>query len=516
VSGPRARLVPCLLAAGSGLLFAAALPGFGVRPLAWVCLTPLALALAHEGVGAVQAAALGLVAGLVTNLVVASCLVGTLTRFGSLPTAWALLGWLLLAAAQAGLLAGAAALAWVAHASAQVPRWLALPAALVVAEALYPSVFPLYAGNTLAGATTLVQILDVTGPVGLSFLVGLTSATLAEMLLWLGPRVGPPPWRTALGVAVVLALVACYGALRLRQLDAAVATAERRLRVGLVQTNEGIFADVDAVRAGVRRHQAQSVGLAARGVELVVWPESAYNFPLTAGMKDVAVAVLGPVHLPVLFGGLRLDASGERRRVFHSAFLADGDGRVLGYYDKRRLVPFGEYVPFDELWPALGELSPRSGGFSAGQGAPVLLELAGARLAVDICYEDLFPGLLRSRGDGEPHLLVNLTNDAWFGDPREAVMHRHAASFRAVEQRRFLVRATNTGVSAVVNPAGRIVAALPTGAAGELVYDVALLTGTTWYGRFGDAPFVALVGVVALVAGLRSRRERRRVRVASA
>lgn len=515
MSGPRRPLAPWLLAGGSGVLLAAALPGFGLRHLAWVCLTPLALALAHETVGAARAAALGLVTGLVTNLVVSSCLVATLMRFGSLPRTWALLGWLLLAATQAGLLAGAAALAWVAHARSRVPRALALPAAIVVAEALYPSVFPLFVGNALAGGTTLVQILDVTGPLGLSFLVALTSTAVAGAMLWLWRRAGPPPWRAALGVAAALALAGSYGAVRVRQLDAAVATAERRLRVGLVQTNEGIFADLAAVRAGVRRHQAQSASLAERGVELAVWPESAYNFPLTAGMTDVATAVLGPVRLPVLFGGLRLDAAGERRRVFHSAFLANRDGRVLGHYDKRRLVPFGEYVPFDEVWPALGDLSPRSGGFTAGRGAPVL-ELAGARLAVDICYEDLFPGLARSRVGDAPHVLVNLTNDAWFGDTREAVMHLHAATFRAVEQRRFLVRATNTGVSAVVDPVGRIVASLPTGTAGELVHDVALLTGTTWYSRFGDAPFVGLVCLAAGLAALRSRGGVRRRRPATA
>lgn len=515
--GRLSRLGLPMQASLSGILIALTLLGFGARVLAWVCLVPLAVALASDTLRATKAAALGFTAGLVADLPLSWFLVSTLERFAAFPATLAILSWLLFAAFHAGLYAAAAALSSAAKARLGLPRTSTFPIALVLAELVYPMVFPLHLGTALHQSILLIQIVDITGPLGASFLMAVGNMMIAEGIIRVKERrLLPPPWRALAASVGAFALVIAYGAYRVRQIDSVVAAAEQTLRVGIVQTNEGIFANRRAARAGVEKHRLRSQNPAQQGAELIVWPETAYDFPLTAAIKDVKASVVGSLERPVLFGGLRIDAQTNKRRLYHSAFLADATGHVLDFYDKRKLVPLGEYIPFGDIWPRLYDLSPHSAHFSQGENSKVL-NLGGIRLAVHICYEDLFPSLIQSFKANSPQLLVNLTNDSWFGDSNVQQMHLDAASFRAVEQRRFLIRATNTGISAVVDPAGRVVASIPSFTAGDLVHEVALLTDETWYARFGELPFVAGLVLYCLFAwGMRARRGRNHRRLATA
>lgn len=468
----------------SGALFAAALPGGVGSWLTWVCLVPVLWALVGDDLLLPEAMLIGWLFGLTALLSVYSCLIATLQRFGDLPLPLALLGYGLLCAGQATAYAVWAGLTHLCR-RARMPFVLAAPLALVLVEWLYPSVFPTYLANGLHGQTLAVQSLDLAGPLGLSFLVAASGAVMAEGLALLLSRRPVRLWRAVLGLTLLHAGNLGYGAHRMSEIDARVASAARHLRVGLVQTNQGRFAGPHEVRQGVLRHREQSLEAIRAGAELVVWPESAYNFVITASMMDVSDSVLGPVDRPVIFGGLRLEPGASGRRLFHSAFLSDTRGRLSGYYDKQRLVLMGEYVPLGERFPWLYGLSPNSGRFSAGTDARVL-SIGDLRFAVTICYEDLFPDLVGDLMGQAPQLLVNLSNDVWFGDTREPRAHLAAASFRAIEQRRFLVRATNTGVSAIVDPVGRVLAQTPLFARANLVGQVALLENRTFYGRSGD------------------------------
>jgi apolipoprotein N-acyltransferase len=175
------------------------------------------------------------------------------------------------------------------------------------------------------------------------------------------------------------------------------------------------------------------------------------------------------------------------RRVTNSALLFDA-GRWVGRYDKHRLLPFSEALPFEATFPWIRSLSPRSGRFAAGTTvAPMRLGEHG--IATFICYEDLFPGHVRDlTAGGDVDLLVNVTNDSWFG-AGEPSMHLALAKLRAVEQRKYLVRSTVTGISAIVDPVGRTLGTIAEGREDTLAADIHWMRGKTLYGVVGDVPW---------------------------
>lgn len=172
---------------------------------------------------------------------------------------------------------------------------------------------------------------------------------------------------------------------------------------------------------------------------------------------------------------------------------------VRSTYDKTYLLMFGEYLPFGETFPALYDLSPNSGHFTPGSHVRPL-HLGEWRISTPVCYEDVLPGFTRAMvREANPHLLINLTNDSWFGDTQEPWIHLVLAQFRAIEHRRYLVRATNSGISAVIDPVGRIVAQTGTLTRENLRYEVHMMEGETIYARFGDWPGWLSLAVIVLM-----------------
>ena len=225
-------------------------------------------------------------------------------------------------------------------------------------------------------------------------------------------------------------------------------------------------------------------------------------------------AILRGFNTPLLFGAtsgtikdIEKPNSLDNKR-YNSAFLTDGKGEVLGRYDKQYLLAFGEHIPFGDLFPSLYDLSPDSGRFSPGpRQAP--LEFKGHRLGILICYEDIIPAHTDAVVAQGAEVLLNLTNDAWFGKTKEAYQHFVLAAFRAVEQRRALVRATTTGVSGVVSPTGRIERMTNPYGPETFITDVPMLQGETIYRRGGRFfPHACLViTLFALLMALRRRGE---------
>ena len=191
-----------------------------------------------------------------------------------------------------------------------------------------------------------------------------------------------------------------------------------------------------------------------------------------------------------MLGAILQQEGSDGVRSCNTALLTDATGRILGSYDKSVLVPFGEYIPLGDWFPSLYSWSPYTSRFWPGESEEPLA-LGRHLLSVSICYEDIFPGKIRSlmRGGRErrtPEAMFNLTNDSWYGNSSEPMEHLALASFRCIENRRALVRATNTGVSAFVDPVGRIVSRTGVWTRGSLVDRIPLLQGDTVYSRFGD------------------------------
>jgi apolipoprotein N-acyltransferase len=485
---PRRRVMALrwTAAVASGLLYCAAFPGFDAWPLGWMCLVPMLWALDDVTLGWRGAGGLGWAMGIAFCLPAASWLIGTLVRFGGLPLPLALLASLAFSVAQGTSFAAWAALVQVLRGRCGVELGLAAAVAMVAVEWLYPTVFPFHLSASQHRQTLVVQVLDLCGPLGLSFLLALGSGSLYGVTA----RTGPARRSDIRLAAVTLALAAAdlgYGAWRVRRVDARIAQASRHLRIGIVQTGIGVYADATEAHAGLLRQQEQSVALIRQGAALILWPESSFSGVITPAMDNLKESVLGPIDKPLVFGGLRLTREGGSRVMFHSAFQTDGRGTLLATYDKHLRLVFGEYLPLGDVFPSLYAWSPYSAHFAPGTGGAVF-ELGGMKLAPTICYEGLWSGYVRDVMRADPDLLLNLTNDAWFGDTREPAMHLAFTTFRAVEHRRYLVRATNTGVSAIIDAAGRTIAATPPLVPATLLAEVPLLRGRTVYGRMGDWP----------------------------
>jgi apolipoprotein N-acyltransferase len=255
----------------------------------------------------------------------------------------------------------------------------------------------------------------------------------------------------------------------------------------------------------------QSTGV--RDAQILIWPESAFPFFLTReadAMAQIAellpkgtVLITGSVRAPDLPPGVRIT------RAYNSIYVIDHDGSVLSVYDKLHLVPFGEYLPFQEWMEKLGlvQLTRVQGGFIPGTRRRTM-EIPGAPRALPlICYETIFPGDIAAR-DERPGWIVNLTNDGWFGISTGPYQHLQQARLRAVEEGLPVVRAANTGISAVIDPSGRIVARLGLGIEGVLDANLPSTLPPTIYARNRDVP-AAVIMAAALLLVVRRRFARR-------
>jgi apolipoprotein N-acyltransferase len=452
------------LAALGGALYFLGFVGFDVYPLEWICFVPILVAI--RGTRPRRALLLGACFGVATNMGGYYWVVHLLHEFAHLNYALAALGYLLLSAYQGFLLALVVYLVHAAEARLEIAPVWTLPIVFSALELAYPLLFPSYIGNSQYRFTAVTQIVELTGMAGLTVLISAVNGALFEPIdAFLSKR------RIAVArIAVPLALFGAtvvYGVVRLPSVDGAARSA-RTIEVALVQTNLGARDKWADARAFIDRHQEMTRELIRDHpeVDLVVWPESAFNEWIYHGERNLKRRVLEGIDRPVIFGTLSFGEERRGRRdTFNSAVLTSSTGQVLGIYDKIELLAFGETAPLFVTFPVLREWFPGIPAFASGtQYAPLVLEGTPRRglevkLLPTICYEDILPGLVRmlwKRG-GPAGVLVNLTNDSWYGDTHEPLIHLVLASFRAIETRRALIRATNTGISAIVDPAGRII-----------------------------------------------------------
>ncbi|GJD51314.1 Apolipoprotein N-acyltransferase [Methylobacterium crusticola] len=403
-------------------------------------------------------------------------------------------------------------------------RIAALAFGIGASEWLRGHLFTGFPWNTLGMALGqnlwLMQAASVIGLYGLTVLAVLACAAPATLATGARPaaRFGP-----SLAALALLAGLAGAGALRI---PAGPVPDVPGVRLRLVQPNVPQDARFNPRnREGILQHYLglsdsatapDRSGLA--DVTHVIWPESAFPFLIQRDPQALGriTAALPPGKVLVT-GAARADEPlpGERLHFFNSILVIGPEGFVGGAYDKLHLVPFGEYLPgpADAVLRALGlrQFVAVPGGFTAGEArhGPALAVPGLPPVAPSICYEAIFPGTLASRRE-RPGLLLNLTNDGWFGDTPGPRQHFAQARLRAVEEGLPLVRAANTGVSAVTDPFGRVVGLLPVGAEGVLDRNLPRnLAESTLYARFGDVFFAGLLlGCLLLALGARHGRSR--------
>lgn len=513
----------------SGTLYFVAFAGFDVWPLTFVCLVPLYLSL--FGQTPKRATWLGFLAGLAMNVGGFYWLVNMLRTFSGFPTPLCILFTLIICSYQGGRFA---LLGWL-HGRATVRGWpapIVFAAAFAASELVYPLLFPWYYAATVHNVPVLMQLADIGGPILVSLVLVAANLAIAEPLRARLAAAREIAQRTVKGpssehreafaidrrvvgagaLALVVALL--YGAIRMSMTSARVEKAEQA-RVGYVQGNMGLMQKRENPGEGLRRHRQLTADLRSKGADLVVWSETSATFPTREelAMKSTFFRdrFAASLQVPTIFGAVLYRHDPDRERWFNTALGSDVHGEIKGRYDKQYLLAFGEYLPFGDTFPILYKWSPHSGRFSPGTSLePITLEVKGAerKISVLICYEDILPGFTnRAVAHANPELLVNMTNDAWFGDTTEPWQHLALAKFRAIEHRRFLVRSTNSGVSAVVDPNGRVVEGTVSTPFKAEAHDAVIrwLRGGTVYEVIGDGPWY-LVSLGIAVAAFRRRK----------
>jgi apolipoprotein N-acyltransferase len=544
------RLAPLLAAIGSGAAVALSLPlvvpWISLRELdpagwagslAWVALVPLLWALGR--VESIRAAAgLGFAAGLACFYPAIHWVSHAMTAFGGLPGWVAFIGLSALVAFMAAHWALVAAVSFAVRRALGWPLWVHFPITWTAAELLRNHLitgFPwANLGYTQVRTLPVAQLAALGGVYAIAWLVALVNAALAEALA--ARQAGRPlPWRLLGGVGAALALVVAGGAWRLWSLRAEMAGAPS-IEVAVVQVNLDQGAKNrarDHVESVLGRLLPPTQQADAEGAELIAWPEAAfpaYARPTTTSFAGgrARFPPLRQAHL--LLGAATLEElrgpGGESLlKVENSTFLVGPDLAVKGRYVKHHLVPFGEYVPLADWLPFLRQVVPGMAPSSPG-GALNLLEFTGrdgapVRVGSMICFDAIFPEIGVALARQDPDLLVNPTNDAWYGYSSGPYQFLDIVRLRAVETGRAIARPAYSGVSALILPSGELLpGALEIGPVDpELAPDpeepsrvlrgrLPRLHGLTPYARVGDlfAGACAVLSLAALAAAWRARR----------
>jgi apolipoprotein N-acyltransferase len=483
------------LALLSGLLYFLGFPGMEIWPLSFIALVPLMVALRGQPVR--RAAGLGWLAGFTMTMTGFYWLLPMLQVFSGFPIPVCVLFMAILCAYQGGRIA---LCGWL-YGRAEPRGWpapLVFALAFAASELLFPLLFPWYFSASVHRVAPLVQVAELGGPILVGLVLVAANTAIAEPIIaWRERR--RPSWPLVAACALAPALAAAFGVWRISVIDARVAAAEP-LKVGIVQPNLALFERTNAVQLNQRLTRE----LAAEGAELVVWSEAAVPsfWPEDTYQRDIPAGLTRTLGVPTIVGTvLRRPDGGDPSavRFYNTALMADLGGEIRGRYDKHYLLMFGEYLPLGEALPVLYRWSPNSGRFTPGKTIDSL-PFRDYRIGALICYEDILPGFVNDLvRHGDPHLLVNLTNDAWFGDSTEPWIHLALSEMRAVEHRRFMVRATNSGVSAIIDPVGRVLAHSGTFATEKLAGEVRFMSGSTVYRVVGDIPWWIAAAVIALM-----------------
>lgn len=528
-----------VLAAATGVLYPLCFPDFDLGVLAWVVLIPLHLSL--DGAAPRRAFWLGWLAGVIAFVGVMFWVVNAMHLYGKMPLV-ASYAVMCLLAAYLGLFVAAYALA-VAWLLKTRPRLalLAAPFLWVTLELLRTYLFSglpwALLGYSQYQWLPVIQIADHTGIYGISFLIVLVNAALAVIAIWISDRLrskapGTFPWLAPGAAIMALSLTLWYGQGQLRQ-DTGTESA-RSIGIGLVQANidQGQKWDAAYRRDALDRHarltaQAAGTGQATGSNDLIIWPEAAmpFLFEQEPAYRDEIASLVRTFKIPLLFGSPALRRYPDGRPyLLNSAYLVSQDGVPVGRYDKQHLVPFGEYIPLHStLLFFLDKLVAGIGDFEAGTVATILsvpnkaaersdATRRVAKFGVVICYEVIFPDLVREFVAHGAEFMVTITNDAWFGTSTAPYQHFGMVVFRAVENRRAFARTANTGISGFIDPQGRILLSTPIFQEQAVSGRIPVGGPRTVYTRHGDVFAYACVIItgILLMASLGKKKARSR------
>ncbi len=459
-------------------------PPISLFPLAYVALVPLLFSLENGNHRANFIT--GFIAGTATYTGLVYWVVVAMNTYGGISTPLAVLILALLVlylALYTGLITWLCP--WLEE-RFRVPLYLGLPLFWVLLEYWRGWFLTGFPWSLLAHSQhnflAIIQVVSVTGTYFISFLIVAVNLIIFSFLR---RRQAPLPYT----LFILMLLIACllFGYARLND------RTEGTLKTAIIQGN--IVQDVkwdEAFKRNTIDVYSQLTLREAHGVDLVLWPETAMPFVFETDPSRKTISALSQtISAPLLFGTLFRDAQGK---FYNSAYIFGKEGQLMGRYDKGHLVPFGEFTPLRDYFPFLENISVATGDFFSGSThAPIATELGKVGLLV--CYEGTFPYITIDTARRGAQVFVNITNDAWFGSSSAPYQHLAFYTFRAIETDKFVLRAANTGISAIIDPRGRITARTGLFERTVLKGTFAMRDGLTFYVRYGDY-FVTLCVLV--------------------
>ena len=484
------------LAISSGLLLTGSFPNVNFSWLAWFAFVPLLISL--RDLPFKKSFFLGFLAGVTHYLTLIYWLIHTMRTYGHLP--WYLSVVIL-------ILFSAYLALYFAVFSAAASRFFSKPSVLFIIipvfwvgleyiRSFFLSGFPWeLIGYSQFNMLQILQISDIFGVYGVSFLVALSNATIFTSFLsltgqkWQGIKVKKVHALFATSVFVFIFIIAwSYGTLRIKSIDGLIAKSPSK-RVAVVQGNikQSEKWDKAFQLATIKKYITLSHSAKRQKADLVVWPETAAPFYFLKDPRLSEMVINGITDIPADFiiGSPCYERRDKRVEYYNSAYLISSAGSVYGRYDKAHLVPFGEYIPLKRWLPFLGKIVEHVGDFRPGKKGNTL-QWNNHKLGFLICYEIIFPDLSRAMAKNQAALLVNITNDAWYGRTSAPYQHFSIAVFRAVENRRALVRSANTGISGYIDPVGRVIDSTDLFQDAVRTNSVPLINEISFYTRFGD------------------------------
>ena len=504
IVGPTTAMFLALL---SGALCPVAFAGFDVWPLSFVAWVPLLIA--WRGQTAKRALVLGLWSGFAMMMIGFYWLITTLETFSGFDLWLCVLFAAVLCLQKAGRIG---LMGWL-YARATKRGYhhaLSLLGAFAVSELVWPVLFPWYFAASLHQVPIMIQTADLGGPILVGVIIMAVNVAIAELASQLIFKRGVDKRVLIAGAALPLFALG-YGALKMSSVQAKIDAAPS-VKLGLVQGNTPLKRRSRALKT----HLDLTEELRQQNVDLVIWSESGVS--RTYGSDNLEANVkrrlTQKLKVPVI-AGIQVreriknaPRRGRKRRYYNTAIMADAEGNVTGRYDKQVLLMFGEYMPLGETFPKLYEISRNSGKFSPGTSFEPLM-FGERKISTMICYEDINPTFVNAlvEAAGDPDLLVNITNDAWFGDTIEPYQHLALAKFRAVEHHKYLVRATNSGVTTIIDPLGRLTLESELFEKKAFVGEARYMKGKSVYALIGNIPWWIVGAFMLLMAFVERRRK---------
>ncbi|MFO7666601.1 MAG: apolipoprotein N-acyltransferase [Desulfobacterales bacterium] len=505
------------LAITSGLLLTGSFPQTGFSWLSWFALTPLLIA--AKDLQFKDGFKIGLLAGLVHNITLLYWLSFTMETYGHLPIYLAI-PILFLFSFYLSLYMAFFSGALTRITPGPLKLLFIIPALWVSLEYIRSFLFTGFPWELAAysqyKSLHLIQVSDILGPYGVSFLLVLSNSAVFIGFLyltksgWQGKKVSGVHFAASVLIFLsALTIVWFYGKIRIEAVDKIVSVS-RKAMVSVIQGNIGQSEKWDPALqySATKKYLDLSASVVAEKPDLVVWPETAapFYFLYDTGLTEMVQRSVAETGVNFLIGSPSFLQTRDNIEYYNSAFLVGPDGKVSGKYDKVHLVPFGEYVPLKKWLPFLGKIVEHVGDFCPGKKGATI-NLNGQSLGVLICYELIFPYLSRAEVKNGAGLLVNITNDAWYGKTSAPYQHFSMAVFRAVENRRALVRAANTGISGFIDPSGRIMATTPIFEDAVLTRNIPILKEITLYTQLGDIFAFICLAAAALTLLIKTKQK---------